>query len=497
MFDKVLIANRGEIAIRVIRACRDMGIRSVSVYSEADRGSLHVLLADEAYCIGPASSLESYLCIDKLLDVAKRAKVQAIHPGYGFLSENPDFADKVIEAGYKFIGPRGESMRLMGDKISAKVQMEKANVPVVPGSKGEIASVAELKEAAKSVGYPLLIKASSGGGGKGMRLVNEESELESCYNLAKSEAAKFFASDAVYIERFVQNPKHIEIQIFGDEFGNVVHLYERECSIQRRHQKVIEEAPSPLLNQETREKMGEVSVRAAKSINYVGAGTIEFIFDSITNEFFFMEMNTRLQVEHPVTEMITGVDLVQEQIRVASGLELSVKQNEISIKGHAIESRICAEDPSTYTPSPGVIRRCRNPQGPFIRLDSNAFPGYEVPIHYDPMVAKLIAWGNNREEAIRRQRRALDEFALTGIKTNIVLHKAILEEEQFINGTYTTQFLDRDFSLTTDNLFKFVDDRVFLLSLAIETYKELKPKSAAEQNIKSRWKNKARTESLR
>ena len=497
MFKKILIANRGEIAIRVIRACRDMGIRSVAVFSDADRNSLHVLLADEAYPIGPAPSLESYLNIDKILSVAKRCGAEAIHPGYGFLSENADFVRRVEEAGFKFIGPKAESMELMGDKISAKAQMKKSGVPTVPGSEGAIKDEEDLKETAAQVGYPLLIKASSGGGGKGMRLVNSESELVSNYHLAKSEAKKFFASDAVYIEKYVQQPKHIEIQIFGDTHGNVVHLFERECSMQRRHQKVLEECPSPVLTDDVRQGMGEVAVKAAKSINYIGAGTIEFIYDSVTKQFYFMEMNTRLQVEHPVTEMCTGIDLVQEQIRVAAGLTLSVKQEDIQLNGHAIEVRICAEDPATYSPSPGIIRRCRNPQGSFIRLDSSAFPGYEVPIYYDPMVAKLIAWGKTRDEAICRLARALEEFSLTGIKTNIVLHKSLIQEPKFLDGSYTTQFLDNDFQGTRDNLFKFVDDRVFLISLAVEAFKELKPRSTAETNIYSRWKDQAREEGLR
>lgn len=497
MFKKVLIANRGEIALRVTRACRDMGIRSVCVYSEADRNSLHVLLADEAYPIGPAPSDQSYLNIDKILSVAKRAGADAIHPGYGFLSENPEFVRRVEEEGLVFIGPKASSMEIMGDKISAKAQMKKSGVPIVPGSDGGIRDLQHLKEVAVEVGFPLLIKASSGGGGKGMRLVHKQEDLESSYLMAKSEAKKFFASDEMYIERFVQAPKHIEIQIFGDSHGNVIHLFERECSMQRRHQKIIEECPSPALDEESRRRMGDLAVRAAKSIDYQGAGTIEFIFDSVTKEFFFMEMNTRLQVEHPVTEMCTGVDLVQEQIRVAAGLPLSVRQEQIEIKGHAIEARICAEDPETFAPSPGLIRRCRNPQGAFIRLDSSAFPGYEVPIHYDPMLAKLIVWGRDREEAIQRMGRALAEFSLTGIKTNIVLHKSLINEPAFVSGEYTTQFIDNEFKGTQDNLFKFVDDRVFLISLAVEVYKQLKPKSTAEQNVYSRWRELSRLEGQR
>lgn len=497
MFKKILIANRGEIALRVIRGCRDMGIKSVAVYSEADRNSLHVLLADEAYLIGPAPSAESYLNVDKIIEVIKKSGAEAVHPGYGFLSENAGFAKAIEDLGVKFIGPKSENIVVMGDKISARDQMIKAGVPVVPGSDGEIKDVEELKIVAAKVGYPLLIKASAGGGGKGMRLVKEESELVNNFELAKSEAKKFFANDAVYLERFIQNPKHIEIQVFGDTHGNAVHLYERECSIQRRHQKLIEEAPSPAVPQDIREQMGDIAVKAAKSIQYVGAGTFEFIFDSTSKEFFFMEMNTRLQVEHPVTEMITGKDLVQEQIRVAFGMPLSFQQEDISIQGHAIEARICAEDPTTFQPSPGMIRRCRNPQGPFIRLDSYAYPGYEVPIYYDPMVAKLIVWGKTREEAIARMSRALEEFALTGIKTNIILHKSLLREEKFLNGSYTTQFLDNEFSGSNDNLFKFVDDKVFLISLAIEAYKNLKHKNVKGHTSYSRWKEKGRAEALR
>lgn len=496
LFKKILIANRGEIALRVIRACRDLQIRSVAVYSEADRNGLHVILADEAYEIGPAPSRESYLNIDRIIETAKKAGADAIHPGYGFLSENEDFAKACQDNGIVFIGPSPEAIFLMGDKLQARETMKKAGVPLVPGSDGAIDSFDELKTVVNKIGYPVMIKASAGGGGKGMRLVHKDEELERAFTSARNEARNFFGDDRVYVERFISNPKHIEIQVFGDKHGNAVHLYERECSIQRRHQKIIEEAPSPSVPADVRQKMGEIAVKAAKSINYFSAGTMEFIFDAQTKEFYFMEMNTRLQVEHPVTEMITGIDLVQEQIFVAAGKPLSFKQNDIVLRGHAIEARICAEDPFTFLPSPGKIRRTRNPQGPFIRVDSCAYPQSEVSIHYDPMVAKLIAWGHTREEAIRRLRRALDEYSLTGIKTNIPLHKSILEEPKFLDGSYTTQFLEKDFTGYKD-LFRFVDDKVFLIAAAITAYNDRKARGVWDLNLTSQWKIRARQDQMR
>lgn len=496
MFKKILVANRGEIALRVIRACRDLQIRSVAVYSEADRNSLHVILADEAYEIGPAPSKESYLKVDKIIEVAKASGADAIHPGYGFLSENEDFAQRCKDEGIVFIGPSPKAINLMGDKLQARETMMKAGVPTVPGSAGALRTLDEARQVITKIGYPVMIKASAGGGGKGMRLVRAEDELERAYEGAKSEARNYFGDDTVYIERFISNPKHIEIQVFGDMHGNVVHLYERECSIQRRHQKIIEESPSPSVPSEIREKMGQIAVKAAKAIEYYSAGTFEFIFDGITKDFYFMEMNTRLQVEHPVTEMVTGIDLVQEQILVASGKPLSFKQEDVIQRGHAIEARICAEDPETFMPSPGRIRRCRNPQGPFIRVDSCAYPNSEVPIHYDPMVAKLIAWGPTREIAIRRLRRALDEYSLTGIKTNIPLHKCILDEPKFKDGTYTTQFFEKDFSGQKD-LFRFLDDRMFLITAAIEAYNDHKVRGIWDLNLTSKWKIQARGDSMR
>ena len=497
MFKKVLIANRGEIALRVIRACRDLGIASVAVYSDADRDSLHVVLADEAYNIGPAPSKDSYLNVDNIMAAIKKSGAEAVHPGYGFLSENAGFAERLKKEGITFIGPTPENIRAMGDKLSAIKLMKAADVPTVPGSGGPVDTIEDARKIVEKIGLPIIIKATAGGGGKGMRVVYKLEELESAYRAARSEGLNYFKNDTVYIERYVQNPKHIEVQVFGDKHGNAVHLYERECSIQRRHQKIIEESPSPSVPPEVRDRLGEVAVRAAKSIQYVGAGTFEFIFDNVTKEFFFMEMNTRLQVEHPITELVTGIDLVQEQIMVALGKPLSFKQSDVVQRGHAIEARICAEDPVTFVPSPGLIRRCRHPQGPFIRVDSYAYPGYQVPIYYDPMIAKLIAYGPDRATAIRRLDRALTEFTLTGIKTNIVLHKSILQSPKFLDGSYTTQFCEKDLEIKMPKLFNVVEDHVFLITAAIAAYNDKKAKAVSEYNVASRWKDVARKQALR
>lgn len=496
-FKRILIANRGEIAIRITRACRELGISSVAVFSDADRDSLHVFLADQAYNIGPAPSKESYLNFRKIIDVAKEAKVDAIHPGYGFLSENTTFARACAEAGIVFIGPTPENIEAMGDKLSAKALMKIANVPCVPGSDGGVETLEEGRSIAKKVGYPIIIKATAGGGGKGMRVVRQESEFDSAFRACRSEGQNYFANPTVYIEKFINDPKHIEIQVFGDTHGNVCHLFERECSVQRRHQKIIEEAPSPSVPPAVRKKMGEAAVRAAQKINYIGAGTIEFIFDNQTKEFYFMEMNTRLQVEHPITEATTNIDLVKEQIYVAAGLPLSFKQEDVVQHGHAIEARICAEDPITYKPSPGVIRACRHPQGPFMRVDSYAYPGYEVPIYYDPMIAKVITWGETREEAIDRMQRALTEFVLTGIKTNIVLHKTILNHPKFRDGSYTTQFIEKNFEVIEPQLFKEVEDPMFLIAAAITAYNDRKSKDVRQLNLVSNWKRIGRRIALR
>lgn len=497
LFKKILIANRGEIAIRVTRACRELGISSIAVFSDADRDSLHVFLADEAYHIGPSPSAESYLNYNKIIEVAKQAGVDAIHPGYGFLSENTHFAKALEAAGITFIGPTVANIEAMGDKLSAKALMKKAGVPIVPGSDGGVDSIEQARIVTEKIGLPVIIKASAGGGGKGMRVVRKMDELESAFRACRSEGQNYFADPTVYIEKFINDPKHIEIQVFGDKHGNHVHLYERECSVQRRHQKIIEECPSPSVPHEVRMKMGEAAVRAAKLINYVGAGTIEFIFDNTTKDFYFMEMNTRLQVEHPITEIVTGYDLVKEQIYVAAGKPLSFKQEDIKQKGHAIEARICAEDPITYKPHPGVIRACRHPQGPFMRVDSYAYPGYEVPIYYDPMIAKLITWGETREEAIDRMQRALSEFVLTGIKTNIVLHKTILDHPKFRDGSYTTQFIEKNFEVIEPQIFKEVEDPVFLIAAAITAYNDRKSKDVRQLNLTSNWKRIGRKLQLR
>lgn len=498
MFKKVLIANRGEIALRVTRTLRELGITSVAVYSDADRNGLHVMLADEAYHIGPPPSAQSYLNIDKILEVAKKSGAEAIHPGYGFLSESPEFAKRVKQAGLTFIGPTVENILAMGDKLASRELMKKAGVPTVPGTDGAVPDAETAKKEADRIGYPVILKASAGGGGKGIRVVHDPKELPSAFRACQSEGKNYFKDDRVFIERFIQNPKHIEVQVFGDTHGNVCHLYERECSMQRRHQKLIEESPSISVPAEVREKLGEVAVRAAKSIQYVGAGTIEFIFDNKTKEFFFMEMNTRLQVEHPVTEFVTGYDLVKEQIMVAMGKPLSFKQGDVKQKGHAIELRICAEDPVTFTPNPGKIRKYRMPAGPFVRLDNCAYPGYEVPIYYDPMIAKLIVWGATRQECIQRLQRALAEYMLTGIKSNIVLHKNILVHPAFLEGTYTTQFIDQQIAGKKHReLFMFVDDDVFLISAAIEAYNQARSRDVGDYNLASKWKRYGRMKSMR
>lgn len=496
MFKKILIANRGEIAIRVVRACRELGIVSVAVYSEADRNSLHVALADEAVHIGPAPSKDSYLNINKIIEACKATGADAVHPGYGFLSENEDFARALKKEGIVFIGPTPENIEAMGDKLAARKLMAGAGIPIVPGSPGAVSSEEEAVEVANQIGFPIIIKASAGGGGKGMRIVHKSEDVPSALRAAKSEGLNYFKDDTVYIERYITSPKHIEVQVFGDTHGNVVHLFERECSIQRRHQKIIEESPSPSVPDTVRKKMGEISVKAAKSINYIGAGTFEFIFDNSTKEFFFMEMNTRLQVEHPVTEMVTGYDLVREQIMVALGKPLSFTQADIKQTGHALECRIYAEDPVTFMPSPGTIRRCRNPQGPFIRVDGAAYPGGTVPMDYDPMIAKIISWGPNRQQAIERMKRALMETNMTGIKTNISLHRAILQHPTFLDGHYTTQFVEKEISVKPD-IFKFVSDEIFLIAAAITAYNDRKSKDISRLKVTTRWRDLARLKSLR
>jgi acetyl-CoA carboxylase, biotin carboxylase subunit len=444
MFKKILIANRGEIACRVIRACREMRIGTVAVYSDADRDALHVRMADEAYNVGQAPSSESYLRWEKILKVAKASGTEAIHPGYGFLSENAAFVREVKNNGLTFIGPSPEAMEAMGGKMSARRIAIAAGVPVVPGTTEPLQSYNDAKETAASFGYPIMLKASAGGGGKGMRLVADESELKSALESSQSEALSSFGDDAVYIEKAIVRPRHIEIQVFSDTQGNHVHLGERECSIQRRHQKVIEECPSPINSAELREKMGECAVMVAKAVDYVGAGTVEFLVSDLDKSFYFLEMNTRLQVEHPVTELVTGVDLVREQIRVAWGEKLSFTQSDVRMNGHAIECRVYAEDPeNNFLPSPGRITRLRVPQGPGVRDDSGVYEGSEVSIYYDPMISKFAVHGKDREEAIGRMRRALAEYNIGGIKTTLPFFREVLEDEEFVAGRIDTGFISK------------------------------------------------------
>jgi len=442
MFNKILIANRGEIAVRVIRACKEMGIKTVAVYSQPDIHSLHVKLADESVCIGPASSALSYLNINAIISAAELTDAEAIHPGYGFLSENANFAEVCEKCGITFIGPSAESMRIMGDKISARQAVIKQGVPILPGTKEGVHSVEDAIKVAKEIGFPVIIKATAGGGGRGMKIVHSQATLPNAFSTARSEAQAGFGNPEVYIEKYCERPRHVEIQILADKHGNVIHLGERDCSIQRRHQKLIEEAPSTVVTPEIRKAMGEAAVRAAAAVGYNSVGTIEFLVDK-NNNFYFMEMNTRVQVEHPVTEMVTGVDIVREQIRSAAGLPLRYKQEDIQIRGHSIECRINAEDPFKFTPCPGKITAYHPPGGLGVRVDSFVYDQYSVVPHYDSLIGKLIVHADTREEAIKRMARALDEYMVEGIKTTIFFHKRIMAHKDFIDGNIDTSFLER------------------------------------------------------
>ncbi len=439
MFSKILVANRGEIAVRVMRACRELNIRTVAIYSTADKRSFHRVYADEAYLIGKAEPRDSYLNIDKIIEVAKKCGAEAIHPGYGFLAENAEFARRCEEEGIKFIGPKPEVIEAMGSKLNARKLMSEAGVPIVPGSP-ELRSLDEAVEWAEKIGYPVAVKASGGGGGIGISIAWNEKEIEKAYNRSRTMGEKFFRDPAVYIEKYLPKPRHIEFQILADEHGNAIHLGERDCSIQRRHQKVVEEAPSPVVDEETREKIGKIAVRGAKHIGYTNAGTMEFLY--YDGNFYFLEMNTRIQVEHPVTEMITGIDMVKYQIKIAYGLELEHGQEDVEFRGHAIECRIYAEDPVTFMPKTGMIVHYRSPGGIGVRVDSGVFMGCEITPYYDPMIAKLIVWGNDRDEAVCRLRRALHGYIIDGVVTNLPLHMAIANDEAFVRGETHTKFLE-------------------------------------------------------
>jgi acetyl-CoA carboxylase biotin carboxylase subunit len=448
MFKKVLIANRGEIAVRIIRACRELGLETVAVFSEADRNALHVRYADEAYLLGPAPSRESYLRADKILDIAKKTGADAIHPGYGFLAEREDFAAKCHDLGITFIGPKPSSIAAMGDKAEARATVIKAGVPVVPGTE-DVGNMTDddLLRIAPQIGFPLLIKATAGGGGKGMREVRSLEEMPTLLQSARREAESAFGDGNVYLEKLVEGARHIEFQIIADSHGNVIHLGERECSIQRRHQKLVEEAPSPFLDDELREKMGNVAVKAAQAVDYINAGTIEFLVDKDRN-FYFLEMNTRLQVEHPVTEMVTGIDIVAEQLRIARGRQLSYTQEQVKFNGHAIECRVNAEDPfNNFIPSTGRITHSILPTGPGVRVDTGVYPGFEITPYYDPMIAKLIVWGETRAQAILRMRRALEEYRIVGVRTNIPFHQTLMDSHRFMGGQFDTRFVEERFSM--------------------------------------------------
>ncbi|MBC8525468.1 MAG: acetyl-CoA carboxylase biotin carboxylase subunit [Candidatus Cloacimonetes bacterium] len=445
MFKKILVANRGEIAVRILRACKEMGITSATIYSDADKTALHTRYADEVYYIGKAPATESYLRIAKIIEIAKRAKVDAIHPGYGFLAENTEFARECEKNNIIFIGPNSKAIELLGDKIASKKTMTKAGIPVIPGGEDEVKEGRD-EEAigiAQEIGFPVLIKAAGGGGGKGMRVVRDKSELAGAIKQARNEAKSAFGNPAVFIEKFLESPRHIEFQILADNYGNVIHLGERECSVQRRHQKLIEESPSPIMTDEMRKKMGNAAVQAVKVSNYTNAGTVEFMVDKDRN-FYFLEMNTRLQVEHPVTELVTGIDIVKEQLKIASGEKLVLKQNDIELNGSAIECRISAEDPeNNFVPSTGKITELIEPGGPGVRVESGIYEGFEVPIFYDPLIAKLLVWAPTRKEAISRMKRALHEYQIRGIKTSIQFHLLVMENTKFVDGNYNTTFIDK------------------------------------------------------
>lgn len=506
MFKKVLVANRGEIAVRVMRSLKELGITCVAVFSEADRQALHVRVADEAYCIGPAPSAESYLRIDKIIEVAKASGAEAIHPGYGFLSERAPFARACKEAGIVFIGPPPEAIDAMGSKTQARKIMEQAGVPLVPGTKDAIEDPQEALEFAKKAGFPVLVKAAAGGGGKGMRRVDREEDFVAAFEGAKREALSAFGDGDVYVEKYVVNPKHVEFQVMADMHGNIVHVFERECSVQRRHQKIIEEAPCPVLREDVRKRMGEVAVTAARSVGYVGAGTVEFLLD-VNQDFYFLEMNTRLQVEHPITELISGLDLVRWQLLVAAGQPLPFKQEDIQRRGHAVECRIYAEDPdNNFMPSPGHIRYMHEPAGPGVRVDGGVYSGATVPVHYDPMISKLVTYGEDRQAAIDRMRRALKEYVISGIRTNLDFHDEVLTHPDFLSGQYDTEFVPNLLRERGERQHKHERFAAVVAALAAHRRDERLAQGAGSANDQgdqavgqpsSRWKTLGRYEQLR
>ncbi len=494
-FNKLLIANRGEIAMRILRACHELGISTVAVYSDADRHALHVRYANEAYHIGPSPARDSYLRMDRIIDIAKKSGAEAIHPGYGFLSERAEFAQTCVDNGLVFVGPPPEAIKIMGDKQTARETAVAAGVPIVPGASGETDE--ELIEAAKSVGFPLLVKASAGGGGKGMRPVYKSSDLPDALAAARREAASAFGDDTVYLERLIENGRHIEIQVLADMHGNVIHLGERECSLQRRHQKVIEESPSFVVDEELRQKMGAVAVAAAQAVDYVSAGTIEFLLDRDKN-FYFLEMNTRVQVEHPITELVTGVDIVQEQLRIARGRRLRFKQEDIKMKGWAIECRINAEDPyNNYLPSTGMITVSRVPTGPGVRVDTGVFPGYEITPYYDSMISKLICYGETRGEAILRMRRALEEYRVMGVKTNIPFHQHMMDSHRFLTGQFDTHFVEERFSMSDREAPLAMEAAILATLMAHQQGQQASQIVAPGARDVSNWKWYSRWERLR
>ncbi len=492
MFKKILIANRGEIAVRIIAACKELGIKSAAVYSEIDFNSMHAALSDEAYFIGPPAASQSYLNIDKIISLAKKIGADAIHPGYGFLSENPVFISEVEKSGITFIGPSAKSVEMMGNKTAARTLMNKHNVPIVPGTTQTIKTIDEVKEEAGKIGYPVMLKAAAGGGGKGMRLVNNPDDLQSAFDRAKNEALKAFGNPDIYLEKFIENPKHIEVQIIGDKFGNYAHIFERECSIQRRHQKVVEESPSVFVDENLRKEITQAAVKAAKACGYYNAGTVEFLMDKNKN-FYFLEMNTRLQVEHPVTELVSGIDLVKEQIKIAAGEKLSFSNKDLTLNGHAIECRIYAEDiHNNFAPSTGKIEYHSVPSGPGIRIDRGIETNSVVPVYYDPLLAKVITWGKTRYEAINRMKRALAQYQILGVTTNTELFTYILNSNDFLNGTFDINFLENVLlseinGLSSTEISKQTEEAAVILSALLKQVEMEKLKTGVGYNGKNKW----------